>query len=226
MITEPLGEAELNMHILFDLDGTLTDPFPGITKSIQHALASLEVAPPPAENLGWCIGPPLKKSFATLLGPEKEHLAEEALGKYRERFGTIGLFENAVYAGIVETLEALQQSGHVIRVATSKPTVFARRIVDHFGLSKYFHTVDGSELDGTRTEKTELIAYILEREAIRPEEAVMIGDREYDMKGASHNGVRGLGVLWGYGTREELHAAGASACVVEPAELLGLVEGR
>ena len=214
------------MHLLFDLDGTLTDPFPGITRSIQHALASLEVLPPSAEHLGWCIGPPLKKSFATLLGPEKEHLADEALGKYRERFGTIGLFENAVYAGIVETLEELQRGGHTIRVATSKPTVFARRIIEHFGLGGYFLSVDGSELNGSRTEKTDLIAYILERECIRPEEAVMIGDREYDMRGASHNGVRGLGVLWGYGTREELQAAGAAACVASPRELVGLVESR
>jgi phosphoglycolate phosphatase len=214
------------MHLLFDLDGTLTDPFPGITKSIQHALASLEVLPPPAEHLGWCIGPPLKKSFATLLGPEKEHLADEALGKYRERFGTIGLFENAVYSGIVETLEELQRGGHTIRVATSKPTVFARRIIEHFGLGGYFHTVDGSELDGTRTEKTDLIAHILERESIRPEEAVMIGDRAYDMVGARHNGVSGLGVLWGYGTLEELTAAGAAACVASPRELVGLVESR
>jgi phosphoglycolate phosphatase len=211
------------MHILFDLDGTLTDPFPGITRSIQHALESLDHHPPLAEDLRWCIGPPLKASFETLLGPDRAHLADQALGKYRERFGTVGLFENAVYAGIGEVLQELKLRGHVIRLATSKPTVFASRIVEHFGLRKYFDSVDGSELDGTRTDKVELIAHILDREAIRPDDAVMIGDREFDMIGARHNGVRGLGVLWGYGSLEELTAAGAAACVAAPEELVGVI---
>ena len=137
------------MHLLFDLDGTLTDPFPGITKCIQHALVSLGRPPPSAESLRWCIGPPLKKSFATLLGSEDEHTADAALTKYRERFGMVGLFENAVYPEIETALDELRKAGYSLGVATSKPTVFAERIIEHFGLRRYFRAVDGSELDGT-----------------------------------------------------------------------------
>lgn len=200
------------MHLLFDLDGTLTDPFPGITKCIQHALHSLVRPPPEAESLRWCIGPPLKKSFATLLGSEDETLADAALAKYRERFGMVGLFENAMYPDIEATLDELKTAGYTLGVATSKPTVFAERIVEYFGLEKYFRAVDGGELDGTRTDKTSLIAHILKRDAIMPSDVIMIGDREHDMIGARQNGVMGLGVLWGYGSREELSAAGAYDC--------------
>lgn len=208
------------MHLFFDLDGTLTDPLPGITKCIQHALIGLDLPSPPAESLRWCIGPPLKESFATLLGPEKAHLAEKALVEYRERFSAIGIFENVVYAGIADTLNELKRHGHNMHVATSKPTIYAERIIDHFGLKRYFHSIDGSELDGTRSDKTGLIAHLLERESICPNDAVMIGDREHDILGARKNNVRALGVLWGYGTLEELQEAGADACVANPPELL------
>ncbi len=211
------------MHLLFDLDGTLTDPFPGITKCIQHALTSLGQPLPSAESLRWCIGPPLKSSLRTLLGSLYEHLADEALARYRERFGSVGLFENNVYPGIERTLDELQNCGYRLSVATSKPTVFAERIIQHFGLRRYFHTVDGSELDGTRSDKALLIAHILEREDIDPSSVVMIGDREHDMLGARHNGVAGLGVLWGYGTREELEAASAYACAAAPSDLVALL---
>jgi phosphoglycolate phosphatase len=212
------------MHLLFDLDGTLTDPFPGITKCIQNALTSLGQPMPSAESLRWCIGPPLKNSFLRLLGPLHEHLADEAVARYRERFGSVGLFENSVYPGIEQTLEDLKNCGHSLSVATSKPFVFAERIIQHFGLSRYFHSVYGSELDGTRSDKAQLIDHILKREQIDPSSVVMIGDREHDMIGASHNSVAGLGVLWGYGTREELEAAGASACAAAPSDLVGLIK--
>lgn len=208
------------MHILFDLDGTLTDPLSGITKCIQHALIGFDLPSPPAESLRWCIGPPLKESLVALLGPEKAHLAEQALAKYRERFSSVGLFENAVYPGIEDTLNELKRHGHSMHVATSKPTIYAEQIIDHFGLSEYFHSIDGSELDGTRCDKAVLLAHILERESIRPNDAVMIGDREHDMRGARRNYVRGVGVLWGYGTLGELQEAGAYACVANPLELL------
>lgn len=211
------------MHLLFDLDGTLTDPFPGITKCIQHALVSLGRPPPSAESLRWCIGPPLKKSFATLLGSKDAHLADVALVKYRERFSSVGLFENDVYPEIEGVLDELRKCGHSLHVATSKPTVFAERIVEHFGLRKYFLSVDGSELDGTRSGKAILIAHILKREVIAPSDVVMIGDREHDMFGARQNGVAGLGVLWGYGPREELVAAGAYACAAAPSDLYALI---
>jgi phosphoglycolate phosphatase len=221
-----LGKKTKTMHLLFDLDGTLTDPFPGITKCIQHALVSLGRPSPPAENLRWCIGPPLKKSFATLLGSEEAHMADAALAKYRERFGSIGLFENAVYPEIETALDALRKAGYSLGVATSKPTVFAERIVEHFGLKKYFRAVDGSELDGTRTDKTTLIAHILKRDTIVPGDALMIGDREHDMIGARENGVAGLGVLWGYGSREELAAAGAYACAALPKDLSAMIKKK
>jgi phosphoglycolate phosphatase len=206
------------MNVLFDLDGTLTDSSPGITKCIQYALTELGYPAPPVESLRWCLGPPLKQSFATLLAPDSQ-LADVALEKYRERFSTVGLFENSVYPGIEEALNDLSRRGHSLYVATSKPRVYAERIIEHFGLTKYFRSVDGSELDGTRTDKAELIAYILKRESIAATGAVMIGDREHDMIGAVKNQVRGIGVLWGYGSREELEKAGADACIASPKEL-------
>jgi len=207
------------MHLLIDLDGTLTDPFPGITKCIQHALSALGHPVPSAKSLRWCIGPPLRQSFVMLLGREHEYLADEALAKYRERFGAIGLFENTVYSGIEPALDELNASGHELSVATSKPTIYAQRIIDHFGLGKYFRSVNGSEMDGAHADKSSLIAHILKRDAIAPNDALMIGDREHDMAGARRIHVAGIGVLWGYGSREELEAAGACACVASPKEL-------
>ncbi len=208
------------MNLLFDLDGTLTDPFPGITKSILHALNRLGRALPSEENLRWCIGPPLKNSFAQLLDTDDDALTEKAVAYYRERFGTVGLFENEVYESIPETLENLRKSGHTLYVATSKPSVFATRIIDHFGLKRYFKAVHGSELDGTRCDKTELLEHILQEEGITSTDTVMIGDRKHDIVGAKANGIRGIGVLWGYGTKNELEAAGANVCIEQPGELM------
>lgn len=211
------------MHLLFDLDGTLTDPFLGITNSLLHALTSLGLPAPSADSLRWCIGPPLRGSLLKLLGPLNEHLVGDALAKYRERFGTTGLFENSVYAGIEEVLSELRDCGHTLRLATSKPAVFAERILDHFKLTRFFDSVDGSELDGTRSDKALLIAHILAREKIDPGSAIMIGDREHDMAGARKNGIVGLGVLWGYGTRDELATANASFYAENPSDLPDLV---
>jgi phosphoglycolate phosphatase len=213
------------MNLLFDLDGTLTDSFSGITRSIQHGLRSLGLAAPPAESLRWCIGPPFQESLPILLGATNAHLAGAVLAKYRERYGSVGLFENEAYPGIENALAELNQRGHRLFVATSKWAVFARRIVSHFGLAKYFCSVDGSESDGTRKNKAELIAHILKREAIAPGEAIMIGDRKHDILGARHNGVAALGVLWGYGSREELEMAGARACLASPKELAEAISG-
>ena len=142
------------MHLLFDLDGTLTDPFLGITRCIQHALTVLDRIAPPADDLRWCIGPPLHDSFLSLLHTTDQQLASEAVEIYRERFGTVGLFENDLYPGVANCLRELSLQGHSLSVATSKPTVFARKIIDHFELTEYFRAVDGSELDGTRCNKT------------------------------------------------------------------------
>ena len=201
------------MNLLFDLDGTLTDPFEGITKCIAHALVKLGRPAPPRESLRWCIGPPLKKSLATLLASDDDQLAEKALEIYRERFGLVGLFENEVYKDIPEVLGVLKERGHSLYVVTSKPTVYAERIVNHFSLRGYFRGIYGSELDGTRTDKTSLMSHILQRESSASPGTFMIGDRKHDIIAAKANGVFGLGVLWGYGTREELEASGAYACI-------------
>ena len=215
------------MRILFDLDGTLTDPFPGITNCIRHALEKLKVADiPAAEELLWCIGPPLHGSFKTLLDTEDDSIADEALALYRERFGDVGLFENDVFPGIRGCLSALSRAEHILSVATSKPTVYATRIIEHFELREFFVGVDGSELDGTRGDKTSLIAHILERDELRPNEVIMIGDRKFDITGAADNDVRGIGVLWGYGSRDELEQAGASRLVESPGELFGVIDSK
>jgi len=195
--------------LFFDLDGTLTDSKPGITRCIQHALTLLERDAPHADELGWCVGPPLKASFARLLGSDDPALLERALMLYRERFGTIGLFENALYPEVPETLRELQAAGYRQIIVTAKPHVYARRIAEHFGLLGPIEAVYGSELDGTRGDKGELIAHVLQRESIAPAEALMIGDREHDMLGAARCGVKAIGATWGYGGADELSRHGA-----------------
>jgi len=203
--------------VLFDLDGTLTDSRPGIIASIQHALASLGQPVPPESSLLWCIGPPLRDSFVRLLGGEAD--ADRAVALYRERFASVGLYENRVYDGIPSLLAELSDRGMALVVATSKAEVFARRIVDHFGLGTYFSSVFGAELSGERGDKTELIAWILERLDADRREVTMIGDRSHDMIGARNNGIAGMGVLYGYGSRAELIESGASAVAASPREL-------
>jgi phosphoglycolate phosphatase len=212
------------MNILFDLDGTLTDPYQGITKCIVYALAKLDREAPPQKDLRWCIGPPLKSSFAKLLSTDDENLVEKALVLYRERFSTVGLFENEVYEQIPEVLKSLQENGHRLYVATAKPTVYAKQIIKHFGLQQYFVSVYGSELDGVRTDKTDLISHILQSEAIDSSETLMVGDRKYDMTGAKANGIRSVGVLWGYGTKEELETSNAQVCINHPKDLYNILD--
>jgi len=207
------------MNLLFDLDGTLTDPYQGITKSICYALNMLGRSVPCQTDLRWCIGPPLKNSFAKLLGTDDDKLVQEAIAVYRERFGSVGMFENKIYEGIPEALNRLRDDGHILYVATSKPMVFAKRIAEHFDLGQYFRSIHGSELDGTRSEKTSLLAHILQSERIAPADTTMIGDRKHDMIGARANEIRGIGVLWGYGTQDELEASGAQACIRHPEAL-------
>jgi len=212
------------MNILFDLDGTLTDSFEGIAKCIAHAMTSLSRPAPPPDSLGWCIGPPLKKSLARLLDTQDEALAEKALGLYRERFSSVGLFENELYEDIPHVLETLKKTGHALYVATTKPGVFAKQIIHHFGLEAFFKGVYGSELNGLHCDKTSLIAHVLEVESLSAHATVMVGDREHDMIGANANKVIGLGVLWGYGTREELESSGAYACIDRPRHLIDRIK--
>ena len=211
------------MHLLFDLDGTLTDPYQGITRCISHALLALGRLAPPRFDLRWCIGPPLKNSFAKLLASDDDKLTDAAITIYRERFGSVGLYENEVYEGIPEALEALQEMGHTLYVATSKPTVYAKQIVEHFSLQQYFRTIHGSELDGTRSDKSNLISHIIKSEAVSSSETLMVGDRKHDMIGARANGVCGVGVLWGYGTQEELETSGARTCLSHPHQLKTII---
>ena len=217
-----LNEWGLSMRILFDLDGTLTDSFDGITKSIQYALKELGREIPEAEKLRWCIGPPLQESFLTLLDTNNRSEAEEALALYRSRYGEAGLFENKLYSGILESLEALRELGHDLSVATSKPEVFAVRIIEHFGLREFFSHVDGSQLDGRRTDKSDLIRHILDRDGLT--EAIMVGDREHDIIGGTANGLATVGVLWGNGTKEELQAARARVLVEHPREISSAIK--
>lgn len=208
--------------IYFDLDGTLTDPKPGITRSIQYALTKLDRAVIPTEDeLTWCIGPPLRASFVRLLGGEDS--ADRAVDLYRERFSDVGLYENSLYPGISEVLTTLRASGHRLFVATSKPHIFAERIIDHFGLRPHFDHVFGSELDGTRVDKSDLLEYALKQAAAEPSTTLMIGDRSHDIIGAKNNGIPGIGVLYGYGSRDELLGAGALHVCDTPAAILGCI---
>ena len=160
---------------------------------------------PAQDELTWCIGPPLRDSLVVLVG---EQDADRGVALYRERFGDVGLYENSLYPGIAATLAALQPRSRLF-VATSKAHVYADRIVDHFGLRPYFEHVFGAELDGRRAHKGDLLAFALERTGTDPSRAVMIGDRSHDIVGAKRNGIAGIGVLYGYGSREELTQAGA-----------------
>lgn len=205
------------MIALFDLDGTLTDPKAGITRSIQYALERLGRPVIEADALTWMIGPPLMTGFTELLGGADD--VPEAIRLYRERYTDVGLFENEVYAGIPATLQSLQDDGVLLFVATSKPHVYARRIVEHFGLSSYFREIYGSELDNRNADKRDLLRSILSAERFDPAAAVMIGDREHDAIGARANGLAAIGVTWGYGSRHELLEAGVACLVDRPAGL-------
>ena len=207
------------MNLLFDLDGTLIDPFEGITKCISFSLVALGKPEPELDGLRWCIGPPIRENFAKLLGSKDNDLIERAVRLYRERFSTLGVFENEIYPGIPEALETLRVKGWMLCVATSKPGVYAEQILEHLGMKPFFKAIFGSQLDGRLSEKGSLISHILHEESVDPHVTAMVGDREHDMIGAVANGVSGIGVLWGYGTRTELEVAGASACILRPEEL-------
>jgi len=209
------------MNLLFDLDGTLTDPGPGIVRSIEHALRGLGRCPGDFPDLERFIGPPLLDSFIELLGDEEE--ASSAVELYRERFGAVGLFENRVYDGMESCLAELADRGFRMMVATSKPTVFAARIIQHFRLGDFFDRVFGSELDGRLAKKPDLISHILAVESLEREETLMIGDRSHDIAGAQANGIRSVGVLWGYGSFQELAGAGADRLCDSPVTLVDCI---
>lgn len=209
-------------YLLFDLDGTLTDPRVGITTCVQYALHSFGIEEPDLTKLEPFIGPPLRESFMKFYGFSAEQ-AEEAVAKYRERFQDTGIFENEVYEGIPQMLRTLQSKGVFLAVASSKPQVYVERILDHFDLRKYFSVIVGSELDGSRENKDEVVLEALNRlfayKPIRKEKVYMIGDRSYDVEGARAMGVESVGVTYGFGSLEELKAAKADYIVRSVEEL-------
>jgi len=209
-------------HLLFDLDGTLTDPAPGITACIRHAAAALGASV--AGDLTRFIGPSLRESFREILATDDAERVEAALRLYRERFSRVGLFENAVYPGVTEVLREARARRFRLLVVTSKPQVYADRIVDHFGLREHFAAVYGPELSGERSDKAELLEHVLRSERIAPSQACMVGDREHDVRGAKANAMPAIGVCWGYGTPAELRAAGADVVVDSIETLLPAAE--
>lgn len=210
---------------LFDLDGTLLESGTAIAASLRHAMAALGYGLDPAEDLSWAVGPPLADVVARLLMPFGDARHAEAMALYRARFEAGGLFEAALYPGIPAVLDAFRAADWRLFVATSKHTEVALRLLRHFGLIDRFEAVYGSDEDGVLAEKPELIAHILAREALAPAATLMLGDRRFDVSGAHANGLRAIGVLWGYGGREELEQAGADALALAPEELLGAAVG-
>ena len=212
------------MNLLFDLDGTLTDSSPGIVACFQHAFSVLGHPIPSGKVIEAFIGAPLRYVFQQLLPPDcSEDGVNDAITHYRERFADVGLLENSVYDGIPEALLVASSHGADLFVVTSKPRVFAQRIVEHFNLAKHFQKVYGSELDGRLADKAELISHALSTSGLSAVDTVMIGDRKHDVHGALSNGVYPVGVLWGYGSQEELKLAGAEKLYQRPNELDELV---
>ena len=202
---------------LFDLDGTLTDPLLGITRAFQHAMSRFGIDET-TENLKRFIGPPLRESFRGRLG-FSEADTERAVAYYREYFADIGIFENTVYPEVPDILQRLIDGGKTLAVATSKVTVYTNRILEHFDLRRFFGFVSGDEMDGSKSRngKRDIVRIALERlDPGRGMAAVMIGDRKHDIIGARENGIDSIGVLWGYGSRDELESAGAKHIAETP----------
>jgi phosphoglycolate phosphatase len=211
--------------IFFDLDGTLINSQPGILHSLRYALTSLRRDVPPDDELRRVIGPPLRGAMQILLQTEDHTLIEEGVRLYREEYGKNGVFNNSVYDGVPEMLTTL--SGRFsLYVVTSKARVYAEKIVAHHGWSSQFVAVYGPELDGRFDSKGDLIAHIMQERGLSAGSVVMVGDRRHDIMAAAANQLASVGVLYGYGTRDELVEAGAGEIVATPGELLALFEAR
>ena len=210
--------------LLFDLDGTLTDNYLGIARSIRYALERLGVDEPGEATLRRCVGPPLRVSFAALLDTDEPAAIEQAIAFYRERFADLGWRENVVYDGIPEAMALLAATSRPIYLCTSKPEIYARRIVTLFGLSEFLTGVYGADFAGRFDDKATLLAHLAATERVDTSRATMIGDRSHDIRAARLNGARSIGVLWGYGSHDEL--AGADAIVRTPAELATALAGK
>ena len=207
--------------IFFDLDGTLTDPKAGITGCVQYALERMGAPVPSKDELTWCIGPPLIESFTRLVGADR---AAEGDGWYRERFSTVGPFENAAYEDIPEVQVSLSER-YRLYVASSKPLVFVDQILEHFCLDGFFIRTFGSNLDGSLADKSALLRYALAETGVSPQRAPMIGDRSHDAVGAKNNGMDFIGALYGYGSEVEFEASGFPRWVTQASELLPKITG-
>lgn len=208
--------------ILFDLDGTLTDSGEGIMNCVRYAVEKfgMEIE---EEQLPGFVGPPLRQQFQEVCGVGEE-AGNQLISLYRERYTKQGIFENKVYPGIIKLLKMLKKRGYTICMATSKPEKFAVQIAEHFQFAEYFDVIGGSLMDGTRVDKKEVIEYVLETCGIKNREQVlMIGDRRHDIIGAKHAGIHSMGVLFGYGSREELEEAGAEYIAATPEEIGTLI---
>jgi len=209
--------------VLLDLDGTLIDSRPGILASSLAALRALGHEPDETLDLRRAIGPPLEDMMQGLLQSYGDDRLDEAVAAYRQHYGEIGFLGSEPYPGIGASLREMQQAGLRIHLATSKREIFARRILDHLEFAAYFDSIHGSVPGGALDHKPELLAHILSEHDISPSHSLMVGDRRYDISGAHAVGMRGLGVLWGYGTRDELETAGADQLVESTADLVRTV---
>lgn len=212
-------------YILFDLDGTITESGPGIINSVKYALEKMGYPSDDIETLRKFIGPPLKFSYMEYYGMTEEQ-AEEGIIRYREYYTVQGIFDNSVYEGIISSLKALREAGKKLVIATSKPEKFAKMIAEHFEFAEYFEMICGASMDEKRVEKAEVIAYALDEMGIKTEEldsVLMVGDRKHDILGAKVNNLKSMGVLYGYGDRDELEAAGADYIVEKASEISDLI---
>ena len=213
----------MNHTIFFDLDGTLTDSAPGIIHSVQYALKKYGIEAE-ENDLRSFIGPPLVHSFQERFGFDHDK-ALEAVTYYREYFTAGGMFENSVYPGVEEMLQKLKEDGLVLAVATSKPELFSKQILEHFALTRYFDFIGGAAMDESRATKVEVLSYALQELQVDPAKAVMIGDRENDIEAASLLGTESIGVLYGYGSQEELANAGAKVFADTPMDICRIISG-
>lgn len=209
-------------NLFFDLDGTIADPLVAFQESLNHAFLSMGREAIPQAQIRKCIGPPLHKSLVEILGFKEAEVAPIMLA-YRSHHEKHFLRGYQLYEGIEQSIRRLH-SHYRIFLATSKPHPFARPLISNFQMQTYFTCVYGSELDGTRSDKAELIGYILKEQGLKPEESLMIGDRKFDILGAKKNSMQSLGVLWGYGDRAELEESGADRIITDPSELIQLID--
>ncbi len=212
--------------VLLDLDGTLSDSKPGIAASFRYTVAQLGHDPDAAGDLTWAVGPPIAVSMARLLKQYNDDDVNRAVGIYRARYSEVGIYDCSVYSGVVGMLDQFRDAGLPMYIATSKRRDFAERVIDHLGLKPYLRSIYGALPGGGLDEKQDLLAHILAEQAVAPADAVMIGDRLHDIHAARHNNIRPIGVLWGYGERDELLAAGADAVAAHPDDVVRLVTKR